>query len=53
MRRHLDTIESREELITLSERRREIEQGLARRYVSVVAKAAWLSTKRNATPKLL
>lgn len=53
MRRHLDTIESREELITLSERRREIEAGLARRYVSVVAKAAWLSTKRNATPKLL
>jgi hypothetical protein len=53
MRRHLDEIESREELITLSERRREIEAGLARRYVSVVAKAAWLSTKRNATPKLL
>jgi hypothetical protein len=53
MRRHLDDIESREELITLSERRREIEMGLARRYVSVVAKAAWLSTKRNATPKLL
>ncbi len=53
MRRHLDNIESREELITLAERRREIEAGLARRYVSVVAKAAWLSTKRNATPKLL
>ena len=53
MRRHLDDIESREELITLSERRREIETGLARRYVSVVAKAAWLATKRNATPKLL
>src|SRR5439155_16918816 len=53
MRRHLDNIESREELITLSERRREIEAGLARRYGSVVAKAAWLSTKRNASPKLL
>jgi very-short-patch-repair endonuclease len=53
MRRHLDDIESREELITLSERRREIESGLARRYVSVVAKAAWLSTKRNASPRLL
>jgi hypothetical protein len=53
MRRHLDDIESREELITLSERRREIETGLARRYVSVVAKGAWLATKRNATPKLL
>ena len=53
MRRHLDSIESREELITLSERRREIESGLARRYVSVVAKAAWLSTKRNASPRLL
>ena len=32
MRRHLDDIESREELITLAERRREIESGLARRY---------------------
>src|SRR6266702_4637846 len=53
MRRHLDNIESREELITLAERRREIESGLARRYVSVVAKAAWLSTKRNASPRLL
>jgi len=49
MRRHLDNIESREELITLSERRREIESGLARRYVSVVAKAPGC-TKRNATP---
>lgn len=53
MRRHLDNIESREELITLSERRREIETGLARRYINVVAKAAWLSTKRNASPRLL
>jgi len=53
MRRHLDNIESREELITLSERRREIEAGLAKRYVSVVAKASWLSTKRNASPRLL
>jgi very-short-patch-repair endonuclease len=53
MRRHLDNIESREELITLAERRREIEAGLARRYINVVAKAAWLSTKRNASPKLL
>jgi len=53
MRHHLDDIESREELITLAERRREIESGLARRYVSVVAKAAWLSTKRNASPRLL
>ena len=53
MRRHLDNIESREELITLAERRREIEAGLARRYTNVVAKAAWLSTKRNASPKLL
>jgi hypothetical protein len=31
MRRHLDNIKSREELITLAERRREIEAGLARR----------------------
>jgi very-short-patch-repair endonuclease len=53
MRRHLDNIESREELITLAERRREIEAGLAKRYVSVVAKASWLSTKRNASPRLL
>jgi len=53
MRHHLNEIESREELVTLAERRREIEQGLARRYIGIAAKAAWLSTRRNATPRLL
>ena len=50
---HLDSIEAREELITLSARRRDLEIGLARLYKAMVAKAAWLATKRNATPKVL
>jgi hypothetical protein len=37
----------------LARRRREVETGLARFYQEMVAKAAWLATKRNATPKIL
>ncbi|MBL8492970.1 MAG: very short patch repair endonuclease [Rhodocyclaceae bacterium] len=50
---HLDSIEAREELLALSERRRNLENGLSRFYKEMVAKAAWLATKRNATPKVL
>jgi very-short-patch-repair endonuclease len=50
---HLDTIEARDELVALSRRRRDLEGGLARLYREMVAKAAWLSTKRNSTPKVL
>lgn len=50
---HLDQIEAREELLTLSARRRDVEQGLAKLYREMVARAAWLETKRNASPRVL
>lgn len=53
MRCHLNGIESRDELLALSARRQDLEAGLARLYKDMVAKAAWLATKRNATPKVL
>lgn len=53
VRTHLDSIEARDELLTLEARRRELEGGLERFYQDVVAKAAWLATKKNATPRIL
>ena len=53
MRKHLERIESRRELITLASKRQELEVGLARVYREMVAKAAWVAMKRNATPKVL
>lgn len=53
MRSYLDSVEARDELITLAARRRDLEGGLARLYRDMVAKAAWLATKHNATPKVL
>lgn len=53
IRQHLEKIEARSELLTLFARRRDLEGGLARLYKEMVAKAAWLSTKHNATPKVL
>lgn len=53
VRAYLDAIESREELRTLASRRRDLEAGLARLYENVVSKSAWLSTKLNASPKVL
>jgi hypothetical protein len=53
VRTHLDAIEAREELLTLAGRRRDVEVGLSRFYQEMVAKAAWLATKRNASPKVL
>lgn len=53
MRSHLDSIEARNDLIALATRRRDLEAGLARLYKEMVAKAAWLATKCNATPKVL
>ena len=53
MRCHLNGIESRDELLALAAHRRDLEAGLARLYKDMVAKAAWLATKRNATPKVL
>jgi len=53
MRSYLDGIEARDELLALAARRRGLEGGLTRLYEDIVAKAAWLATKRNATPKVL
>ena len=53
VRSHLEKIEARDELVTLFARRRELEGGLARLYKDMVAKSAWLATKRNATPRIL
>jgi len=53
MRTHLDNIEARNELIALSARRRNLEGGLSRLYKGMVSKAAWLATKRKATPRVL
>jgi very-short-patch-repair endonuclease len=50
---HLEEIEGREELLALASRRRDLEAGLARLYREVVANAAWLATKRNASPLVL
>lgn len=53
VRTYLDSIEARSELISLSTKRRDLEAGLSRLYKELVSKAAWLATKRNATPKVL
>lgn len=53
MREHLDRIEGRAELRSLGEHRRELETGLSRFYREMVAKSAWLATKKNATPRIL
>lgn len=53
VRSHLDSIEARDELLTISARRRNLEGGLARLYKDIVSKAAWLATKQNSTPKVL
>ncbi len=53
MRTHLEKIEARAELVELHSRRTTLETGLAQMYKDVVGKAAWLATKRNASPKVL
>lgn len=50
---HLANIEAREELLALSERRRELEKVLAQQYEQLVAKAAWLQTKAQASARVL
>jgi very-short-patch-repair endonuclease len=50
---HLDRIEARAELITLSARRHELEEKLAVLYKELVARSAWLETKRKASPRVL
>jgi very-short-patch-repair endonuclease len=53
VRSYLDSIEARDELIRLAAQRRDVEAGLSRLYSSMVSKSAWLSTKLNATPRVL
>lgn len=53
VRSHLEQIEARSELVSLNELRLHLEGGLAKMYRDVVGKAAWLATKRNASPKVL
>lgn len=53
IRNYLDRVEAREELRELAGQRRDAEAGLSRLYSSMVSKSAWLSTKMNATPKVL
>ncbi len=53
IRTYLDNIEAREELLGLSARRKNLEDGLSRLYTELVSKAAWLATKQNATPRVL
>jgi very-short-patch-repair endonuclease len=50
---HVESIDGRVELLTMAARRRDLEGGLGRLYKDMVAKAAWLATKRNATPRVL
>ncbi len=53
IRSHLETIEARHELVALNAKRSDLESGLARMYRDVVSRAAWLSTKSNASPMVL
>jgi len=53
VRNYLENIEARQELLELAAQRRDVEAGLSRLYSSMVSKSAWLSTKMNATPKVL
>jgi len=53
VKRHLESIEARDELLTIASRRREVERGLARLYEEMVSKSAWRSTKLGASAKVL
>lgn len=53
IKNHLANIEAREELLTLSQHRRDLEKVLAQQYEQLVAKSAWLQTKTQASAKVL
>lgn len=53
IKNHLANIEARGELLTLSQRRRDLEKVLAQQYEQLVAKSAWLQTKVQASAKVL
>lgn len=53
VRTHLNSIEARDELLTIAARRRDVERGLARLYENMVSKSAWRSTKLGASAMVL
>ncbi|KQO27226.1 AAA domain-containing protein [Acidovorax sp. Leaf78] len=53
IRHHLDAIDAQEELLALSARRRDLEKLLAQQYERLVARAAWLEAKSQASAKVL
>lgn len=53
IRNYLASIEARDELLALSQRRRDLESLLAQKYEQLVAKSAWLRTKAQASAKVL
>jgi very-short-patch-repair endonuclease len=50
---HLNSIEARDELLTLAARRRDLERVLAQQYERMVARSAWLEAKSQASAKVL
>ena len=53
IRHHLDSIDARDELLALSDRRRDLERLLAQQYERLVARAAWLEAKSQASARVL
>jgi very-short-patch-repair endonuclease len=53
IKNHLATIEAHDELLTLAQRRRDLERLLAQQYEQLVAKSAWLETKDQAPARVL
>ncbi|WP_043113636.1 AAA domain-containing protein [Pseudacidovorax intermedius] len=53
IKHHLANIEAREELLTLAQKRHDLERVLAQQYEQLVAKSAWLQTKSQASAKVL
>lgn len=53
IRHHLDSIDARDELLALSARRRDLERLLAQQYERLVARAAWLEAKSQASARVL
>lgn len=53
IKNHLASIEARSELLTLAQRRRDLEKVLAQQYEQLVAKSAWLQTKAQASARVL
>lgn len=53
IKNHLISIEARDQLLKLSQRRRDLVKVLAQQYEQLVSKSAWLQTKMHASAKVL